>query len=98
MVGFLLHAVSDVARAVAFAGLLPACVGRSPDFSVNAPRWTKRKGRKEVARLVCNARSALDVQLMLSHGVEEVPMAIWTWWTIGLLVVAEQTAKVRAVE
>jgi len=55
-------------------------------------------GRKEVARLVCNARSALDVQLMFSYGVAEVPMAMWTWWTIGLLLVVEQTAKVRAVE
>jgi len=82
---------------------------------VNAALLTKRNERKEVARLVWNARLALgylnyvlemlvgyaravNVQLMFLHGVVEVPMAMWTRWTIGLVMLMEQTAKVRAVE
>jgi len=30
---------------------------------------------------------------MFSHEVAEVPMAMWTWWKIGLVVVVEQTGS-----
>jgi len=77
---------------------------------VNAALLTKRKERKRVARLVWNTRltlgylnyvlemlvgyaRAVNVQLIFLHRVAEVPMAMWTY---GLLVLVEQTAKVRA--